>query len=349
MSDWIAALDGRRVSDDRVDFDPVASDASDPARLALDSTVVTPLVHLGVLDVVGRDAGRFLQGQTSAQVDHADGNFAPLTCFCTSKGRMLANAQLLRVAPEHYRLVMHRGLVAPLASHLKKFAPFYQVELRAGDDLALIGLIGLEALALAEVRFDVIPPPVWHQAGNGDVQLLAHPGPRSRLLVCLPVDQAVDTFRRLTPQATPVSNAIWCLHDIQAGLAWLTPDHQDALLPQMINWEALGGISFKKGCYTGQEVVARAHFRGQVKRRMIRAQLEGATLPAPGTPLLDENGKAQGEVLTAELDLYGQPEILAVLSTKEDLGPLSVEGQRVKPLKLPYPLERVDPEELAAR
>ena len=342
MRDWITATGGRQEAGYRVTFN-----TPDAPRVALDASAITPLAHLGVLDVEGPDAETFLQGQTSAQVSLADGDLAPLTCFCTPKGRMLANAQLLRVAPAHYRLIMHASLVASLAEHLKKFAPFYKVELRERDDLALLGLIGHEAAALAEVRFDVVPPRPWHQASNDTYQVLAHPGPRPRLLICLPADQVEADWAWLKEHATPVGNAVWRLHDIQAGLAWLDADQRDSYLPQMINWEALGGISFKKGCYTGQEVVARAHFRGQVKKRLFRAQLEGDSLPAPGAPITDANDKPKGEVLAAELDAYGQAELLAVLSTKEDIGPLSVNGQAVKLLKLPYPIERVDPETLA--
>ncbi|NIC04034.1 YgfZ/GcvT domain-containing protein [Billgrantia bachuensis] len=342
MSDWTTALGGRRVSDERVAFD-----TPEPARQAKERTVVTPLVHFGVLDVTGPGASKLLQGQTSAQVDLADGDYAPLTCFCSAKGRMLANAQLLRIDTERYRLILHRGLLEPLRDHLKKFAPFYKSELSIRDDLALLGLTGKEAHALAEVHFDVTPPALWHQVGDEEFQLLAHPGPQQRLLACLPLTRAEAIASRLAEQALLVGNAVWCLQDIQAGLAWLTPAHQDALLPQMINWEALGGVSFKKGCYTGQEVVARAHFRGQVKKRLARAQLEGDRLPELGTAVVDENGKSQGEVVAAELDAYGQVEVLAVLSTKEEIGPLSVDGQAVKLLKLPYPIERLDPESLA--
>ncbi|MCE8031676.1 folate-binding protein [Billgrantia tianxiuensis] len=341
MNDWITALEGRYLSDERVTFD-----TSEPARQAMERTVITPLVHLGVLDVSGPGADKLLQGQTSAQVDLANGSFAPLTCFCSAKGRMLANAQLLRIDAERYRLILHRGLLEPLRDHLKKFAPFYKSELAIRDDLVLLGLIGKEAQALAEVRFDAVPPAVWHQSGDETVQLLAHPGPQHRLLACLPLEQAEAVATRLSEQAAPVGNAVWCLQDIQAGLAWLTPAHQDALLPQMINWEALGGISFKKGCYTGQEVVARAHFRGQVKKRLARAQLEGSRLPELGASVVDADGKAAGEIVAAELDAYGQAEILAVLTTREDIGPLSVDGQAVKLLKLPYPIERLDPENL---
>ncbi|MDX5377570.1 MAG: folate-binding protein [Halomonas sp.] len=341
MNDWITALGGRYLSDERVTFD-----TPEPARQAMEHTVITPLVHLGVLDVSGPGADKLLQGQASAQVDLANGSFAPLACFCSAKGRMLANAQLLRIDAERYRLILHRDLLAPLRDHLKKFAPFYKSELAIRDDLALLGLIGKEAQALAEVRFDVAPPAVWHQSGNEKLQLLAHPGPQHRLLACLSLEQAEAVAIRLNEQAATVGNAVWCLQDIQAGLAWLTLAHRDALLPQMINWEALGGVSFKKGCYTGQEVVARAHFRGQVKKRLARAQLEGSRLPELGASVVDANGKASGEVVAAELDAYGQAEILAVLTTREDIGPLSVDGQAAKLLKLPYPIERLDPESL---
>ncbi|MBS9402621.1 folate-binding protein YgfZ [Halomonas sp. TRM85114] len=344
MTDWIAATGGRQEAEYKVLFD-----APDQARLALEGTTLTPLAHFGVLDVVGSDAETFLQGQTSAQVALADGDFAPLTCFCTPKGRMLANAQLWRVAKDHYRLLMHASLVKALAEHLGKFAAFYKVNLDIRDDLALLGLVGREAAALAEVRFDIKPPRPWHQAANDDLQLLAHPGPRPRMLACLSAERAIEAWQRLSEHATPVDNAVWRLHDIQAGLAWLDTSQRDAYLPQMINWEALGGISFKKGCYTGQEVVARAHFRGQVKKRLVRAQLDGNRLPDPGSAIEDADGKRLGEVFCAELDAYGEAEVLAVISTREAALPLSVAGQRLKLLKLPYEIERLDPESLATR
>ncbi|MBF8222054.1 CAF17-like 4Fe-4S cluster assembly/insertion protein YgfZ [Halomonas sp. 328] len=342
MLDW-SLLDGVRTLDaDRLDFA-----TPEPARRALDATVIAPLAHLGILEVEGSDAARFLQGQTSAQVDLADGDFAPLTCFCSAKGRMLANGQLLRRSEYRYWLILSRDLVTPLAEHLGKFAPFYKTTLTPRDDIALLGLIGQEAPALAEARLDIVPPTTWHQVVHDEALILRHPGPRPRLLIAVPEAALVATWQAFTAQALPVGNAIWRLHDIQAGLAWIRAEQADAYLPQMINWEALGGISFKKGCYTGQEVVARAHFRGQVKKRLVRAQLEGDRLPAPGAAVEDAAGKSVGDVLGTELDAYGQPEVLAVLSTKEELGPLTVEEQVLKRLKLPYALERLDPETLA--
>ncbi|WP_244534406.1 YgfZ/GcvT domain-containing protein [Halomonas caseinilytica] len=344
MNDWIARTGGHLE-----DGTDVVFDTSEPARRALEGPVMTPLVHLGILDVVGDGAERFLQGQTSAQLSLVDGEFAPLGCFCTPKGRVLANVQVWRVAPGHYRLLTHHELVASLSEHLAKFAPFYRVELTPRDDLALIGLFGHEAPAVAEALLDVTPPPPWRQVDRGDHQVVGHPGPVPRMLLCLPTADAEAVWGQLAAQVTPVDSATWRLHDIQAGLVWLDASQRDSYLPQMINWEALGGISFKKGCYTGQEVVARAHFRGQVKKRLMRAQLEGGHRPEPGSAILDAADKRLGEVLSAELDAYGQAEILAVISTREPNGALSVAGQQLKLLKLPYPLERLDPEQLAEK
>ena len=352
MRNWITRLNGQYISAERVTFDsPELGDSPELVNNNETQLRVTPLVHLGILDVVGPGADKLLQGQTSAQVDLANGAFAPLTCFCSAKGRMLANAQLLRISPERYRLILHQGLVQPLQDHLKKFAPFYKSQLEPRDDLAALGIMGEGADALVAETTGLTPATTlhaaWHQAGDETLQVLAHPGPQPRLLLCLPQDRAEAVFTQLSATAAPTGNAAWCLQDIRAGLAWLTPTHQDALLPQMINWEALGGISFKKGCYTGQEVVARAHFRGQVKKRLAHARISTQHLPELNASVVDAEGKNRGDIVAAELDGQGGAELLVVLNTKADLGPLSVDEQAVEVLPLPYPIERVDPEELA--
>lgn len=347
MTNWTAHLQaaGARFLDEhQLDFgDP------DQAHQPNDATLLTSPIHLAILEIEGADAKRFLQGQTSAQLELADGDFAPLTAFCSVKGRMLANAQLLCLTEDRYWLLLDRDLVEPLKTHLSKFAVFYKAKIRPRDDLALIGLLGRDAPALLETRLDMPPPAVWHQAMQGERVLLHHPGPRPRFILCLPQADANAVWDTLARSATPVGNAVWQLHDIKAGLAWLTAAQQDTYLPQMINWEALGGISFKKGCYTGQEVVARAHFRGQVKKRLIRAQLEGSEVPETGAPICDAEGKRHGEVFCAALDAYNQAEILGVLNTRASEETLEVVGQRLKRLKLPYAIERLDPEELAGQ
>lgn len=299
----------------------------------------TRLDHLSALDIKGAGADKFLQGQTSAQVNLADGRFAPLTCFCTPKGRIIANGQLMKVADDHYRLLLSATLVEDLAAHLGKFAAFYRVELEVMEG-AMIGASPAAAKARAEVLGLALPGnPYLHASdanGNGVLRL---PG-EERYLFC---------EREAETTSDPALDNAWQLADIRAGLVWLTAAQQDHFLPQMINWEALGGISFKKGCYTGQEVVARAHFRGQVKKRLARAVMTGDDLPGIGETLTDDQGKNLGEVVSSAFVAEGQVELLAVVATKvlETPQPLNLGGHPVTLESLPYPIERLDPEKLA--
>lgn len=342
MTTWITTHGGRLSSPSDVEFD-----TPDPARTALERTVAIPLAHLGILDVRGPDSICFLQGQTSAQLNLIDGHFAPLTAFCSVKGRVVANAQLLRVGEDHFRLILDRSLVEPLAQHLGRFAAFYKAELEPNPDIALIGIMGSESAALTEVDCDLNAPGVWHQANSNGTIALGYPGPQPRYLIMVPGPQADALFERLLKQCVAVGNAIWKLTDIQSGLHFITNEQQDTWLPQMLNWEAQAGISFKKGCYTGQEVVARAHFRGQVKKRLFRAQVEGSEMISIGSQVTNTDDKRVGEIIACQQDAYGQSEVLAVLNISAEDMNLSFEGRRMQLLKLPYSIERLDPESLA--
>lgn len=342
MTTWITAHGGRQSAPSDVEFD-----TPDQPRTALESTVAIPLAHLGALDVHGLDAASFLQGQTSAQLKLVDGHFAPLTAFCSAKGRMIANAQLLKVSDNHFRLILDQTLVAPLTQHLSRFAAFYKTQLEPNPDVALIGVLGAESAALTEVNCGLNAPGVWHQTSGDHAIALGYPGPQPRYLVMVLESRADALFGGLLKQSIAVGNAIWKLADIQSGLHFISNEQQDTWLPQMLNWEALAGISFKKGCYTGQEVVARAHFRGQVKKRLYRAQIEGSQTVANGSQLTNADDKRLGEVIACQQDAYDQSEVLAVLSTNAEDMAMTVDGRRVQLLKLPYPIERLDPEAIA--
>ncbi|TVU89311.1 CAF17-like 4Fe-4S cluster assembly/insertion protein YgfZ [Vreelandella titanicae] len=300
------------------------------------------LNHLAALDVKGADAEKFLQGQTSAQVSLADGHFAPLTCFCTPKGRMLANAQLMRLGDEHFRLLLSVTLLDSLASHLKKFAAFYKTELVSLPDLIVVGSSD-DAQSIADQFALSLPDQVGTHSNNDQACVLRYPGETPRWLLCFDHDTPASV------KDDAVSRNAWQLEDIRSGLAWLTDAQQDHFLPQMLNWEALGGISFKKGCYTGQEVVARAHFRGQVKKRLMHISVETTSLPEVGASIVNGDDKSVGEVVASATTPQGDIELLAVMSTKvaEEMTPLFLAGTPATLLLLPYAIERVDPEQLA--
>jgi len=347
MNDWMAHLkaQGGHLSDDHNWQFP----EDDRRRPDADDCLI-PLMHHKVLECEGPDAARFLQGQTSASVDHANGDFAPLTAFCTPKGRMLANAELLRVAPERFWLLLDVSLTEPLAQQLGKYAPFYKMTLRRRDDLVLFGVIG----APATLDRSGLPDAPWHMAQHETAVVVRHPGERPRWLFAMDESHAIAEWNHISAGARLAGNRLWRRADIDAGLAWLTAEHSDSFLPQMINWEALGGISFRKGCYTGQEVVARAHFRGQVKRRLQIATLEGVKAPAIGNEIRNAEGKRVGEVFLAIADEREQRcRVLAIVNTglKDNTGlengaTLTIDDRVLTPEPLPYPLERLDPESI---
>lgn len=319
--------------------------ATAPSLLKMNGCVRLP--HFAVLDIKGADAEKFLQGQTSAQVSLANGIFAPLTCFCTPKGRMLANAQLLRIDREHYRLLLSSTLVDMLDSHLSKFAAFYRVELHTQPSVTIVGTSD-DANKVAQALGLSLPEQPYTHHTNAQATLLRLPG-QERWLVCL---EDVSQQPALGIEIIDEDRALnaWLLGDIRSGVAWLTEAQHDHFLPQMLNWEALGGISFKKGCYTGQEVVARAHFRGQVKKRLVRMTASTGALPQIGDTLVDEQDKAIGEVVSSAVSNDQQIELLAVASTKatEAMNTIYWQGHPLTLCDLPYVVERLDPEQLAS-
>ncbi|WP_186436396.1 YgfZ/GcvT domain-containing protein [Cobetia crustatorum] len=332
--------------------------SAEDGSLALDTPVceshyLAPLETFEILEVNGKDGERFLQGQTSQHLTLVDGSLAPLTAFCTPKGRIMGMAQLLRVTPEQLWLLMPTGTAAPLKTHLAKFAPFYKVTLEIPDTLKVIGLSGQDSLTAA-ARFlesdQPLPTHDFAMLAAGNAVLARQPAqaePRG-VLIAQEAQMIEAMHYLLEAGVTPADGRSWTLGDIRAGLQWVTATQTDSWLPQMLNLEALAAISFKKGCYTGQEVVARAHFRGQVKKRLMRLiSHQDMALPSPGTKVLDSNNKSLGAVMTAAHAPDGTLEILAVVSLRDEDAILKLETQQtLAHAALPYSVERRDPERL---
>ena len=304
--------------------------------------VTAPLESFAILEVQGKDAERFLQGQCTAQLAHANGVFAPLAAFCTPKGRMMANARLFRPEPERYWLIMHPSIVDALEQHLRKYIVFYKAVLSVRTDIMLQGIHTLSSAPSAySAALPATLPGAWVTCGSGYLLRVEGEG-------C--VVWLGDTECPYSVEGETLSQGDWQRLQIEAGIAWLQASQSDAWLPQMINWEALGGISFKKGCYTGQEVVARAHFRGQVKRRLMHLcaadALEG---PCVGDSVVDTASERDvGTVLSVAPAVGEGWDMLAVVSQKEEMPTLSVNGEVTIIIDLPYAIERHDPEEMVA-
>lgn len=230
---------------------------------------VAPLPHLGVIRVAGEDAARFLQGQLTQDFALLGAGEARLAAFCTAKGRMQASFVGFRRGEQEILLVTSRDLLPATLKRLSMFVLRAKAKLTdATSEFALAGVAGEALRALAP------PQSPWTLASLGEAQLVhLYPADgQPRALWLAPAGTAVPAGPALDP-------ALWQWGEVRSGIAAVTAPIAEAFVPQMLNYESVGGVNFKKGCYPGQEVVARSQFRGTLKRRAFVAHA-GAELAA---------------------------------------------------------------------
>ncbi len=237
----------------------------------------TPLKHLGVIRAAGPDAAHFLQGQLTQDVSLLGLQEARLAAFCNAKGRMQASFVVFKRSQDEILLVCSRDLLAATLKRLSMFVMRAKAKLSdASDDFALYGLAGDAAVATESIAAGARL--YWAKADIGPAnQVTLYPAAgTARALWCAPADSPA-------PPGQPLDVALWHWLEVQSGIAMITQPIFEAFVPQMLNYESVGGVNFKKGCYPGQEVVARSQFRGTLKRRAYIAHIsDTSALPAVG-------------------------------------------------------------------
>ena len=214
------------------------------------------LPHLGILRCSGEDAATFLHNQLTQDVALLKPDQARLAGFCNAKGRLQASFVLFKRTPTEILLVCHRDLLASTLKRLSMFVLRAKAKLSdASEEFALWGVAGACASALAP---QALP---WARVSLGDADLITlYPAQgQARAMWVGPPGQA--------PQGPALSPALWLAGEVLSGVADVQQATFEAFVPQMLNLESVGGVNFKKGCYPGQEVVARSQFRGTLKRR----------------------------------------------------------------------------------
>ncbi|UVM71177.1 CAF17-like 4Fe-4S cluster assembly/insertion protein YgfZ [Pseudomonas alvandae] len=305
-----------------------------------DSAFFCTLSHEGVLAVRGVDAGKFLQGQLTCNLNYLSDSQASLGARCTQKGRMQSSFRIV-LEGDGVLMAMATELLEPQLADLKKYAVFSKSKLtdespawvRFGLENADTVLSGLGLDLPAETDSVVRQPSL--------IAIRVSPG-RAELWVR--AEQADSLLTQLREQLPEGDLNRWLLGQVRAGIGQVMAATRELFIPQMLNLQAVGGVSFKKGCYTGQEIVARMQYLGKLKRRLYRLELDAAELPEPGTPLFSPtHGSSIGEVVIAAC-AERNIELLAVLQAEaaEDgnlhLGAL--EGPALQLLDLPYELDR---------
>ena len=299
---------------------------------SLPATGLALLDQEAVLAVQGTDATRFLQGQLTCDVAALQPGEHTLGARCNPQGRMQSSFRLLKLSEQSYLLAMAADLLEPQQQDLSRYAVFFKVQLTdASQQWVRLGLWG-EAAATAIAGADLAQAATtkrlagrWHRRADLGGLAAHRPG--------------WDKVRSLSTQAQPLPVEAWELQQIRLGLGQVRGGTRESFIPQMLNLQQLGGVSFRKGCYTGQEIVARMQYLGKLKRRMYRLLWDGEQVPAPGTAV-HRAGQSQsvGEVvMAARAD--GQIELLAVLQKDAAELPDLTLADSAQPLRvstLPY-------------
>nr|WP_314525833.1 folate-binding protein YgfZ [uncultured Pseudomonas sp.] len=305
-----------------------------------DSAFFCPLSHEGVLAVRGADAAKFLQGQLTCNLNYLSDSQASLGARCTQKGRMQSSFRIL-LQGDGVLLAMATELLEPQLADLKKYAVFSKSKLT--DESAAwvrFGLVNADT-ALASLGLELPAETDSVVRNDALIALRVSPG-RAELWVPAEQGDAVRNQLAATLDQTDLNE--WLLGQIRAGIGQVMPQTRELFIPQMLNLQAVGGVSFKKGCYTGQEIVARMQYLGKLKRRLYRLSLNAPEMPEPGTPLFSpSHNSAIGEVVIAAK--AGESiELLAVLQAEAaDSGDVHIgtlEGPGLQLLDLPYTLDR---------
>ncbi|HEX4763369.1 MAG TPA: folate-binding protein [Usitatibacter sp.] len=272
-----------------------ASDARAQTRAARDGTIVADLSHNALIEVTGDDATEFLHAQFTNDVQALAAGGAQWNGWCSAKGRLLATFLLVKRA-QGYLMLLPAEIAAPIAKRLGMFVLRSKVKIAdASARFARFGVAGKDAAAVAATSPDAIA------LGDG------------RFVVIVPVAEADATRERLAACAMPVGRDAWEWTSIQAGIPTIVAATQEAFVPQMANFDLVGGVSFRKGCYPGQEIVARTQYRGILKRRMALAHVAGDA-PAAGQKVYSRafGDQAAGEVVSAAPAPEGGADLLVV-------------------------------------
>lgn len=335
--EWLQTLAAAGFRADSSDFGDPRGELDAVAR----ATVVCPLVDTGIIRASGEDAPGFLHNLLTNDVSGLDAATVRRAGFCTPKGRLLADFLMWR-AGEDFLLQLPMELLPAMQKKLTMYVLRSKVKLTdASTGGCVIGLAGSDAAALA-AQVCGKAPAVGQQVAFESGQVLGLIG--NRFEVVIAAAKAPTLWQQLSAAATPAGLAAWRWSEIAAGDPRIVQATQEQFIPQMINYVQVGGLSFKKGCYPGQEIVARTQYLGKIKRHMLRARLDaGSAVPGDSVYAPETGDQACGTVVSVAPSPQGGSELLAVVQMScAEAGELHLgnsTGSRLELLELPYSLD----------
>ncbi len=291
---------------------------------------ITELSHLGFLRISGEDARDFLQNLTSNDVRHLDEKTAQYNSMCSPKGRMLASFLLFKMDGD-YILQLPKEMVERVKKRLSMYVFRSKVSI-AETELSAIGLSGQDActtlpgLPEAKMAVGKMESGIAIKLSDSRFEIVAEP------------ENAAKILEHLEKNAESSGKEYWERLEILDALPTVLPETEGLFVPQMANFELIGGVSFQKGCYPGQEVVTRTHFLGKIKRRMVIAHVDSKIGPNPGEEVFSGT-EATGTVARSAPSPEGGYDILAVIHMEHRTGEIRLKsGELLKLMPMPYSL-----------
>lgn len=300
--------------------------------------VLCDLSHMGLLELEGADAVSFLQGQVTNDVKLLNGSNAHYTGYCTPKGRLLA-IFLAFAHNGHLHLQMPKVLLESITKRLKMYVLRSKVNIQdMSEQVFKFGISGHNATELLAKLFPSLPQQPLQLETHTNGVVIRMPGDTPRYEVYSNIEHAQQLWSSLAKDCKIADADYWEWLEIQAGIPAIYPETQEAFVPQMLNLDVLNAINFKKGCYTGQEIVARTHYLGTVKRRTQLAQSNNAV--STGADVINDKAEIVGKVVRCAQSPAGHYDLLVELRLESlEAGELFVADNRLQIKSLPYALE----------
>jgi len=303
-------------------------------------TTLNSLDQFGLIAFAGEDAQAFLHAQLTSDVSSLAANSSQYSGYCTPKGRLLASLLLWRTE-EGFYLQLPSPLREPIQKQVSKYILRSKVKARdASGEFVGLGVAGESAEAGLKQLFGNVPRAPHDVARHDDITIIRLPVGRFEIVA--PHEKAAAVRDALAADAQAAGPEYWDWLDIRAGIPVITPATQEEFVPQMVNLDLIGGVSFTKGCYPGQEIVARMHYRGRLKQRMYLAHIASDAAPQPGDKLYsaDLGEQSSGMIVNAApAPESGYDALAAIQMSSVEAGGVrwkALDGPALEFLPLPY-------------
>jgi hypothetical protein len=309
-------------------------------RIPPQGAILCNLSHFGLISVSGEDATTFLQGQLTNDINQVTESQSQLSAYCTPKGRAVATFFITQRQGIYY-LSLSRDLLEPTLKRLRMYVMRSKVVLEdATTSLIHFGYASPDGDKRLQALLGKVPANAYDTVQVNNLTIMRQPAPIPRFKILGELDEARHLWEQLNVNAACVGRISWDYLNILSGVPMVTKASSEAWVPQMMNMHLINGVSFTKGCFPGQEIVARLKYLGKSKRQMYRIGIPHCvTMPAVGTNVASSNDPEAGTILNATLNPDGYVEALAVMKIAEATHPLHMGEYAVKVLELPYTLE----------